>query len=809
MHAILLRTFLSAAVALPFSAWAVNDFCVTSDAQLAQALLNAENLPGRIKIEQGSYHLDATKWHLRNPYFDPNDSRIAAGSSLLGGYTNDDCSARDIAAGNTIFTDNSATDNGSGTVFLGDLLIEGITFRLKQGLALKNDIYPDEGYKPDPHPQVTIRRSVFEDTVGAGALYVDTYDTTVILENLLIKANPTTGVSCTAFVLDSNGSDTVEAINNTVVDNNEQGLCISNREPNSHSRVYVYNNILYDDNGTDDLYTDSDNAIIVDNIIGHRGSGATLNTPPTGTISADPQLTASYRPVEPTSPAINSGSDAVPGGLPASDLDGGSRVIGSAVDRGAYESLTDNSTTLTVTNNADSGEGSLRQAIINANNSSGANSIHFAIGSDCGSPHVITLASDLPLITSNLSIKGFTQPGASANDLDIGNDATICVVLKAADDTVNHALHVGASSTAVLSVSGLAFGGFADSAIYLNGGSGHTVSGVHMGGTVGSVALDPVGRGINIGPGVSGVTVGGNDDSARNIIGQSGTSGVYLSGPSAPLLAAHDNQVVNNYIGVGWSQSGSAFTNRGNANVGVYVAGDHNTVSSNEIQANGSDGVRLDSATATNNFVIFNDVGTVYPNLGNGVAIENDASSNVVLVNTLAQNAGAGIRVTSGQDNLLTFNTISANVGLGIDLAGAGVTPNDDDSATQPADYANRGLNFPELSGAIGGHFHGYARGALTTTPGIYNLQVYANSACDPSGYGQGGNYAGGVQVTIVADPGSGQGTASFAAPVDVPISLTGQTYFSAIAIDGSGNTSEFSACQVYVDDTVFADGFE
>ena len=274
-------------------------------------------------------------------------------------------------------------------------------------------------------------------------------------------------------------------------------------------------------------------------------------------------------------------------------------------------------------------------------------------------------------------------------------------------------------------------------------------------------------------------------------------------------MAAHDNQVVNNYIGVGWSQSGGNFTNRGNTTVGVYVAGDHNTVSSNQIEANGSDGVRLDSATATNNFVFLNDVGTIYPNEGNGIAIESDASSNAVLANSIAQNAGAGVRVTTGQGNLLTLNSIYGNVGLGIDLAGTGVTPNDDDSATQPTDYANRGLNFPVLSRAIGGRTSGYVTGTLTTTPGSYYLQIYGNDACDPSDYGQGGNYAGGAQVTIVADPGSGQGTASFVAPLQITASLTGQTSFSAIAIDGADNTSEFSACQNYVDDTVFADGFE
>jgi len=801
-------TCLALNAAVVSAAFAANEFCVTNDAQLEQALLNAENLPARIKVVQGSYHLDATKWHLHNPYFDPHDSRIVDGSSLLGGYSDADCSARDVAAGNTVFTDDSAGSAGSGTVFLGDLLIEGITFRLKQGLALRDDIYPDDGYKTNPQPEVTIRRSVFENTLGSVALYVDTTDTTIILENSLIKANPTDGSSCTVFFYDTNGSNTVQAINNTLVNNNEEGLCIANRTPHSHSKVYVYNNILYDDNGTDDLYTDSDNAIIVDNIIGHRSSAVALNTPPVGTINADPQLTGTYRPTEPTSPAINSGSNYVPGGLPSTDLDGGPRLIGSAVDRGAYESLTDDATVLTVTNTADSGAGSLREAIINANANPGNNSIHFAIGSGCG-PHVITLASGLPLVSSNLSIKGYTQPGASANDLDIGDDATICVVLQAATSSVQHALHVGATSSATLSVSGVAFSGFADSAIYLNGGSDHSVTGVHMGGSVGGVDLDPVERGVEIGPGVSGVTVGGSDDSARNIIGQSGSSAIYVAGPSSPLLAAHDNQIINNYVGIGWNRSSGQFTNRGNANNGIYVAGDHNLVSSNEIGANGADGVRIDGSPAVNNWVLFNDIGTIYANQGNGVAITGDGANNLVAANTIMQNAGAGIRIPSGQGNELLGNSISGNGALGIDLAAAGVTPNDDDSVAQPADYANRGLNFPLLTAASGGHVSGSVSGTLTTTPGDYMIEVFGNSSCDASGYGQGDNYAGDTTVSIPAAPPSGQGTAAFALPVALSASLTGQTYFTAVAIDSAGNTSEFSACQLYVDDTIFADGFE
>src|SRR5690348_17047136 len=68
-----------------------------------------------------------------------------------------------------------------------------------------------------------------------------------------------------------------------------------------------------------------------------------------------------------------------------------------------------------VTNTSDSGAGSLRQAIINANNNAGADTISFNIpGSDpnCdGTTHVCTITPVTPLdaITDPVTIDGFTQ----------------------------------------------------------------------------------------------------------------------------------------------------------------------------------------------------------------------------------------------------------------------------------------------------------------------------------------------------------------------------------------------------------------
>lgn len=75
----------------------------------------------------------------------------------------------------------------------------------------------------------------------------------------------------------------------------------------------------------------------------------------------------------------------------------------------------------TVVNTSDSGTGSLRQAILNANGNTGADTIGFNIPAsdpNCDpTTHVctVTLASSLPAITDPVTIDGYTQPGTSVN----------------------------------------------------------------------------------------------------------------------------------------------------------------------------------------------------------------------------------------------------------------------------------------------------------------------------------------------------------------------------------------------------------
>ncbi len=102
------------------------------------------------------------------------------------------------------------------------------------------------------------------------------------------------------------------------------------------------------------------------------------------------------------------------------------------------------STTFTVTNTNDSGPGSLREAILNANTIGGVDTIEFNLS---GCPCVIVLSSTLPLITNEVNIVG---PGADQLAIDGNNSVRVfdadIVPVTISDLTVRNGRTTGAGA---------------------------------------------------------------------------------------------------------------------------------------------------------------------------------------------------------------------------------------------------------------------------------------------------------------------------------------------------------------------------
>src|SRR5687767_1101620 len=79
--------------------------------------------------------------------------------------------------------------------------------------------------------------------------------------------------------------------------------------------------------------------------------------------------------------------------------------------------------TFSVTNTNDSGPGSLRQAILDANANAGSDIIRFDLPGTA--VHRIALSSGLPTVTDPVFIDGYSQAGAQMNTAATGSNAVL------------------------------------------------------------------------------------------------------------------------------------------------------------------------------------------------------------------------------------------------------------------------------------------------------------------------------------------------------------------------------------------------
>ncbi len=333
--------------------------------------------------------------------------------------------------------------------------------------------------------------------------------------------------------------------------------------------------------------------------------------------------------------------------------------------------------TFSVTNTDDSGAGSLRQAILDANANPGTDTITFNIGSGV---QTIQPLSALPTIADSVIIDATTQPGYSGTPL-IEIDGTNAAGL---DDGV---LQITAGNS---TVRGLIINraGFSNAAILLSGGAGNIIENNYFGTDVtGTVAPDGNGSGIVI------------LDSANNTIQNnliSGNDNTSAVGIRIEGVSATGNQILGNFIGT--DVTGTA--DLGNAGSGIVIRNAPNNVIGgttpdvrNIISGNNFHGVEIVGSTATGNQILGNYIGTditgsiALRNIFNGVAIT-DASNNIIGGNAAeARNVISG----NGSDGIIFNENSSGNQIIGNYIG---------TNATGSAALANGGLAGVRIDGA-------------------------------------------------------------------------------------------------------------
>ncbi|HSZ26273.1 MAG TPA: NosD domain-containing protein, partial [Cytophagaceae bacterium] len=197
-------------------------------------------------------------------------------------------------------------------------------------------------------------------------------------------------------------------------------------------------------------------------------------------------------------------------------------ILGLFVSKSAHSAI------YMVTSNADAGVNTLRQAIINANASPGADSISF----NFGVPTTITLASCLPNITGQVVINGYTDPGASVGVL------TIEVISPAGCNGFYFGTGSDGSTIKGIVISGGTTG------IYLASSNNHTVKGNYLGTTKSgtAIAASRLQDCIHLNTSNNSTIGGTGGQIDRNILSGATQDGIRLENSLRTTI-------VNNYIG--------------------------------------------------------------------------------------------------------------------------------------------------------------------------------------------------------------------------------------------------------------------
>ncbi len=492
--------------------------------------------------------------------------------------------------------------------------------------------------------------------------------------------------------------------------------------------------------------------------------------------------------------------------------------------------------TFTVTNTSDSGAGSLRQAILDANAAAGADTIVFNIGGP--GPYVITpLPPGLPAMLGPTTVDGTTQPGYTGTPIiELANFSGSGLKLQGGSSTVRGILVRGMNAGIAVEssnnhVEGCYVGTDLTGTVAAPNGTGIIVQATANGNTIGGSAAgqsnlvsgnttglalvnnaDNIVQGNLIGTTVDGntnlgneegilatattnLTIGGSNPGEGNLISASTTNGIHLAGGSGVRIQGNKIGTIADGSEALGNDNGISVQNH----TGAVIGGNFNNGEGNLISGNGNDGILISSTgTVVKGNTIGTDTTAVQP-LGNGHAgIELDVISTTAVIGSVTPGEGNAIAwngtgvLNFGVQNAIRANPIFFNSNLGIDNTPLGVTKND---AGDTDTGANQLQNFPFIStvdyGATSVTVHGILKSSPNTT---FDLDIFESPSCTPHPRDllQSAYFLGTQQVTT-----DGSGDAPFDitvndanAPTQPPISMT--------ATDPNGNTSEFSQNVIY-----------
>jgi parallel beta-helix repeat protein len=414
-----------------------------------------------------------------------------------------------------------------------------------------------------------------------------------------------------------------------------------------------------------------------------------------------------------------------------------------------------------VVNTNDSGQGSLRQFIANANalantglaidgRIAGIDHAVFMIANGSASPGLraglnyfsggvasIAPASALPPLTGAVVLDAQTQPGWSGTPI---------VELNGSGAGVADGLLLNASGS---TIRGWIVNRFGATAVSVFQSSNHLIQGNYLGtNAAGTAASANSAYGVNVWQG-AGNQIGGTAASHRNVISGNGNVGVSING-----TGASNNTVSGNYIGT--NAAGTAAVPNNNSGVFAGGSGTDNLIggtatgAGNLISGNTLAGVYIGGAvTLQGNFIGTNAAGTAaLPNAVNGVTLSGAVGAVIGGTpagarNIVSGNTGRGISIESSAAAV----QISGNY-IGVSADGNAALGNSHD-----------GICFDDNDGSgsvvAGNVISANGEDGITIRPGANSITITGNLiGTNAAGTGALGNVRYGIEVQETATIG-------------------------------------------------------